>query len=67
MGIFSSLFGKKKNASATANVREDIAMAQTLVPEEIFEAATFELQDVLAPSAVEISSNLMKIGDKFAK
>ncbi|MCB9808805.1 conjugal transfer protein TraC [Candidatus Nomurabacteria bacterium] len=42
-------------------------LGESLVPEEIYKAAALELQDVLAPSAVEISSNGIKIGDKFAK
>jgi conjugal transfer ATP-binding protein TraC len=37
------------------------------LPGDIFNAATLELQDIIAPSAVEISSGFIKIGDKIAK
>ncbi|MBI2628293.1 MAG: ATP-binding protein [Candidatus Niyogibacteria bacterium] len=36
-------------------------------PAEIYEAGALELKDVIAPSAFEISSNFIKIGNKIAK
>ena len=64
MALFG-LFGNKKKKDEV-DPSADV-LGESLVPEEIYKAAALELQDVLAPSAVEISSNFMKIGDKFAK
>jgi len=36
-------------------------------PTEIYEAGALELKDVIAPSAFEINSNFIKIGNKIAK
>lgn len=36
-------------------------------PSEIYEAGALELKDVLAPSAIEVASNYIKLGDKIAK
>lgn len=64
MALFGLFGDKKKKATETTGVD---MMGESLLPEEIYKAAALELQDVLAPSAVEISSSYMKIGDKFAK
>ncbi len=57
MSIFSNLFTGKKNTNSVIPV----------LPSDIYGAATIELQDILAPSAVEINSGFIKIGDKIAK
>jgi type IV secretory pathway VirB4 component len=57
MSIFSNLFAGKKNTNSVIPV----------LPSDIYGAATIELQDILAPSAVEINSGFIKIGDKIAK
>jgi len=78
MGVFSNLFGgtKQKNSGKASEELmkipgmgdENRALAtQTLSPDEIYKAARLELQDVLAPSAVEVNSGEIKIGDKHAK
>ncbi|MBI5045587.1 MAG: DUF87 domain-containing protein [Candidatus Niyogibacteria bacterium] len=36
-------------------------------PSEIYEAGALELKDILAPSAIEVTSNYIKLGDKIAK
>ncbi|MEK7598858.1 MAG: DUF87 domain-containing protein [Patescibacteria group bacterium] len=36
-------------------------------PEQIYEAAVLELKDIIAPSALEVSSNFIKIGEKVAR
>ena len=36
-------------------------------PAEIYEAGALDLKDVIAPSAFEINSNFIKIGNKIAK
>ncbi len=58
MSIFSDLFGGKKNP---ANVPIPV------LPADIYSSAAMELRDILAPSAVEIGSGFIKIGDKIAK
>ena len=58
MGIFSSLFNSKpKQASAIMPV----------LPTEIYKAATLELQDVIAPSALQITPRGLNLGDKIAR
>lgn len=38
-----------------------------ILPEEIFEAAKLELKDIISPSALEINSNHIKLGEKFVR
>ena len=38
-----------------------------VLPEEIYQAATLELQDILAPSALKISPKILNLGDKIKK
>ncbi len=57
MSLLDSLFGSKKTNIPSIPV----------LPSDIYQAATMELADVIAPPAVEIGSNTMKIGDKITK
>lgn len=57
MSFFSNLLGGKKNTQSAIPV----------LPSDIFGAATMELQDILAPAAIEINSGFIKLGDKIAK
>ena len=58
MSLLGDLFGSnKKNTS----------LAIPVLPSDIYNAATMELQDVIAPSAVEVGTNTIKIGDKISK
>ncbi|MDB4984526.1 MAG: type secretory pathway VirB4 component-like protein [Patescibacteria group bacterium] len=57
MSFLDSLFGSKKTNVPSIPV----------LPADIYAAATMELADVIAPPAVEIGSNTIKIGDKIAK
>jgi type IV secretory pathway VirB4 component len=41
--------------------------ALPVFPEQIYETGVMELQDIVAPSALEISSNNIKLGEKFAR
>ncbi|MBI1957255.1 MAG: DUF87 domain-containing protein [Candidatus Niyogibacteria bacterium] len=54
----TDLFRKKKEAE------EEIISIQ---PEHIYEAARLELKDVIAPSALEITANHVKLGEKVAR
>lgn len=38
-----------------------------VLPQEIYKAATLELQDVIAPGALEISSKNLNLGDKISR
>jgi conjugal transfer ATP-binding protein TraC len=60
MGILSSIFGNSEGGDTKKQ-------GVPVTPGEIYQAATFELQDILAPSAVQIQSKLIKIGDQVAK
>src|ERR1035437_2898539 len=62
MGIFDKLLGKKKGDEGKgAN-----ASVLAVLPEEIYESANLELQDVIAPSALKIESKSINLGDKIA-
>ncbi|MDQ5953164.1 MAG: conjugal transfer ATP-binding protein TraC [Patescibacteria group bacterium] len=59
MGIFDSLIkSNKKDASKTI---------MPVLPKEIYEAATLELQDILAPSALKVSPKDLNLGDKITE
>ena len=63
MSIFDTLFGKKKK-----NINEGAkASVLAVLPTEIYESATLELQDVIAPSALKIESKSINLGDKIAR
>jgi type IV secretory pathway VirB4 component len=40
---------------------------ESILPQDIYTGGTLELQDVISPSALEIGSNSMKIGEKIAR
>ncbi len=40
---------------------------KTEIPERIFETETIRATDIVAPSAIEITQNYLKIGERFAK
>ena len=56
MGIIDSLFGTKKTSSTTT--------VSSILPEDIYQAGQLELQDIIAPAAVEVQAKSIKIGDK---
>lgn len=61
MGIFSSLFGGgDSKPTAKSNV-------MPVLPSEIYKAATLELQDIIAPSALQITPKALNLGDKIAR
>jgi type IV secretory pathway VirB4 component len=61
MGIFSSIFGTKKTDTPQGRV------VLPVLPNEIYQAATLELQDVIAPSALQISPKSLNLGDKISR
>ncbi len=64
MGIFDTLFGKKREGEG--KVVADASVV-TVLPEEIYQSATLELQDVIAPSALKIGPKSIDLGDKIAR
>ena len=61
MSIFSSLFGKSNNTNHNNN------MVMPILPNEIYKAANLELQDIIAPSALQITPRSLNLGDKIAR
>jgi type IV secretory pathway VirB4 component len=61
MGIFSSMFGKGNN-----NLQNKSAV-MPILPNEIYKTATLELQDIIAPSALQITPKSLNLGDKIAR
>jgi conjugal transfer ATP-binding protein TraC len=60
MGIFSSMFGNSGDKKGKAAV-------MPVIPSEIYKAATLELQDIIAPSALQITPKSLNLGDKIAR
>lgn len=58
MGLFSFL---QKNTKGRGS------RALPVLPTEIYKAATLELQDVIAPGALEIKTNTLNLGDKISR
>lgn len=63
MGILDTFLGGKKNALSEA----DKAPLLSVLPEEIYKAATLEFQDVIAPAALKIESKSLSLGDKITR
>ena len=61
MGIFSSILGKGKSNS------KEKSTVMPILPSEIYKAATLELQDIIAPSALEITPKSLNLGDRIAR
>lgn len=60
MGFFSSIFKGGSKPKMQGNVLP-------VLPAEIYKAATLELQDVIAPSALQITPKAINLGDKIAR
>ena len=56
MSFLDNLFKKKKETEISS-----------VLPQEIYEAATLELKDVIAPSALKIEPRSINLGDKIAR
>ena len=63
MSIFSSILGNK-NDKASAKPK---SLVMPVLPTEIYKAATLELQDIIAPSALQITPKSINLGDKIAR
>lgn len=62
MGLLDTLLGKKEEKKEEGN-----PSILAVLPEEIYESAKLELQDVIAPSALKIGSKSIDLGDKIAR
>lgn len=60
MGLFDTLFGKKNDSSMSKS-------GVPLLPSEIYEASTLEFQDIIAPSALQVSQKSLNLGGKIAR
>lgn len=63
MGLFDGVFGKKKNDGGVGGKVNVLPV----LPAEIYEAATLEFRDIIAPSALKIGSKALTLGDKMTK
>jgi len=64
MSVFDKLLGKKEKINEN---KETTASILSVLPEEIYESAKLELQDIVAPSALKIESKSIDLGDKIAR
>lgn len=60
MGFFSSFKKEDSKKNGSTNI-------MPVLPTEIYKAATLELQDVIAPSALQITPKNINLGDKIAR
>ncbi|MEI8174510.1 MAG: DUF87 domain-containing protein, partial [bacterium] len=63
MGIFDKF---KKNKIESSN-NEAQASVLAVLPEQIYESASLELQDIIAPSALKIEPKSINLGEKIAQ
>ncbi len=64
---FFGLFGNtntSKNAQSSTRIQSN---AMPVLPDQIYEAATLELKDIIAPSALKIEPKSINLGDKIAR
>ncbi len=64
MSFLDKLFGKTKKIDEAERIK---ASVMPVLPEEIYESAKLELQDIIAPSALRIESKSINLGDKIAR
>lgn len=63
MGIFDGLLGQKNKEESDGPKASILAV----LPEEIYESAKLELEDIIAPSALKITPKSLNLGDKIAR
>ncbi len=64
MSFLDKLLGKKGKESGK---NPALVSALPVLPQEIYESATLELQDIIAPSALKIEPKSLNLGDKIAR
>jgi type IV secretory pathway VirB4 component len=65
MGMFDFIFGKKKEEGSTMKTATGGIIP--VLPTEIYQAATLEFRDIIAPSALKIEPKSVHLGDKIAR
>ncbi len=60
MSFLSNIFKKKDTSAESAQI-------MPVLPQEVYETAKLELQDILAPSAIKIDTKALTIGDQLAR
>src|SRR5690242_11975213 len=64
MGILDKLLGRENKGS---NFEDLKASTLAVMPEEIYQSAKMELEDVIAPSALKIESKSINLENKIAR
>ena len=67
MSILEKIFGGKTNFKKSSAVKGASASVLAVLPEKIYESASLELQDIIAPSALKIEPKSLNLGDKIAR
>lgn len=62
MSILDKILGREKKAD-----QEAVASTLAVLPEQIYESGTMELQDIIAPSALKIEPKAINLGEKIAR
>ncbi|MBY0376505.1 DUF87 domain-containing protein [Patescibacteria group bacterium] len=63
MSILDTLLGRNKKLEGGAPKTNVLA----ILPQQIYESANLELQDIVAPSALKIDSKSLNLGEKIAR
>ncbi len=64
MGIIDKLLGRDGKNSTGGEARASVL---AVLPDEIYDKANLELQDIIAPSALKIEAKSINLGDKIAR
>ncbi len=69
MEFFKKLFGQAKIGAIKGKpaIPETKASILAVLPEQIYESASLELQDIIAPSALKIEPKSINLGEKIAR
>ncbi len=59
MGFLSNMFSKKGSA--------DAQLKASILPQDIYNASTLDLKDVIAPSALKVSPRSLNLGEKLVR
>ena len=62
MAFLDTLFGKKTKVKEAEK-----APVLSVLPEQIYESATLEFQDIIAPSALKVESKSLNLGEKITR
>ena len=67
MDFFKKLFKQKNTPTDTKDENEADVSLLNVLPEQIYESASLELQDIIAPSALKIEPKSLNLGEKIAR